>query len=322
VPDGTKNVRAFADVISLQTQTEIDLSKSKLTMLAARVLTANSSMSLEFVPADNQECAVVIYASTLDHPLSYSVKGTSYKGVLDWKPKPGDDKTYVGVQILFSSGSNKPEIEYLEKYNNAIPQQQLLQSMKTQIRVASVLFWTKPAIATSLASYLASATSKLENQGVMNLQAVTLGQQLAAQAVVGPNMSYAPVLSTDEYEKVVSSLVTTAKAFEEQYNRFQDKDEDMEKRRQAWDAMTEHAKDVERMRQSFTEAALDKCTQADSVARSLKIQFEADEKALDDAEKALQDGLKKWKKQQEFRAAYKIIGAVLGMSIYSKVDNG
>ncbi|GFF40818.1 hypothetical protein IFM46972_06340 [Aspergillus udagawae] len=315
VPDGIKYVRAFADVIALKAQTEIDLSKSKLTMLAARVLTADSSMNLEFIPADSQDCAVTIYASILDHPLSYSVKGTSYQGVLKWTPKPDDNKTYAGVKILFHSGSKEPKIEYLHKYNDALPQDQLLQSMKTQIRIASVLFWTKPAIAISLASYLASATSKLENQGVMNLQAVTLGQQLAAQAVVGPNMSYAPVLSTDVYKEVVSSLVATAKAFEEQYNRFQDKKEQMDKRLQAWDTMTGHAKDVEQMRQSFTKAALDKYTQATDVASCLKIQFEADEQALADANKALQDGLKKWKKQQQFRAAYKIIGAVLGFAV-------
>jgi len=278
-------------------------------------------MNLEFIPADGQECAVVIYASTLDYPLSYSVKGTSYKGILEWKPKTDDDKTYAGVRILFHPGSKEPRIEYLEKYNDAIPQEQLLQSMKTQIRVASVLFWTKPAIATSLASYLASATSKLENQGVMNLQAVTLGQQLAAQAVVGPNVSYAPVLSTERYKEVVSSLVTTAKAFEEQYNRFQDKEEQMEKRLQAWDTMTGHTKDVEQMRKDFTQAALDKYTQAASVASCLTIQFEADKQALADANTALQDGLEKWKKKQQFIAAYKIISAVLGMSSYPKVDN-
>lgn len=321
VPDGIKIFRAFADVIALGMQTEIDLSKSKLTMLAARVLTADSDVNLEFIPVESQECAMSIYAAILDRPLSYSVKGTNYKGVLDWKPKLGDTKTYVGVRIIFHSGSKEPKIEYLEKYVDALPQAQLLQSMKTQIRVASVLFWTKPAIATSLARYLASATAKLENQGMLNLQAVTLGQQLAAQAIVGPNMSYAPVLRAGEYEKVVSSLISTAKLFEHEYERFQDKDEQMEKRLQAWDTMTGHVKDVEQMRKSFTKAAYDKYRQAADVASKLTAQFEADEQTLKDANDVFQKGLKKWTEQQKFKAAYKIISAILGMFSLSRSRN-
>ncbi|KAF4237723.1 hypothetical protein CNMCM8980_002382 [Aspergillus fumigatiaffinis] len=313
--DGLDKVQAFAEILAFLPRTPIDLSRSVITRLCARVLTAGSDVTLEFIPAKRQDCTFCIYADTQDCKISYVVKGTDHGGSLNWTPKPGDKEKLVGVEITFATGNNKPHIEYLKDYGDAIPHSQLYKSLETQLRVASVLFWTAPAIAISQTSYIATVTSLSDGLGMMNLQAVTLGQQLTAQTVTGPNTSYAPILKMKNYEKAVQSLIDTADAFEIQYHRFKDQKREVEERLAAWDVMADHVKDVERQRKISTATAAAKHEQAGEVVSTLREQFKEDNLVIQHAQSALRLGIEEWKDKMEFKAAYEIIGAVLGFVV-------
>lgn len=186
---GAREAYVFADVISFQPRTVIDLATSPMILLSARVLTASSDLQLEFANVGVHMSLIIIYGATKDHNItySYSEQEITHTGVLDWSPQPKDNKVCVGVMISFaksSAGPTKPEIKYLENYSDIADVGQLMGSLNTQLRIASALFWTRPSISMTLASYIAMATSKIKYDQAFcytNLQAVSLGRQLAAQ---------------------------------------------------------------------------------------------------------------------------------------------
>jgi hypothetical protein len=311
VPKDIDTVRAFADVIALDAKVPINLSKLTSTLLCTRVLTSEANVELEFIPGTkHDESPLIIYAEVQDHPITYSVSGTDYRGTIEVIKKG-----YVGVMIWFPDGSDQPRLEYLSDYGDAIPSEQLVKSMETQLRIASALFWASPAISISQAKYLAGATNRLPGLSAMNLQAVTLGQQLVAQALTSPNMNYAPVLSMGDYRRTVDSMIKAAEGYETQHHRFEDRRLARKERLEAWGYMTKHVQNVTEMRSTLIQAASGKYDEARTVVKSLTEEVKADGNTLERAESNLRVGIKNWKFGTKWDAAFKIVGAVMGESM-------
>jgi len=310
VSKSADTVRAFADVIALGEKVPIDLGKVTSTMLCTRVLTSEGSVELDFnLGTAHDESVFIIHAEVVDHPITYSVTGTDFRGTIEVIKKG-----YAGVMIYFSKGSDQPKFEYLDDYDNTIETEQLVMNMKTQLRIASALFFAWPEISISQARYLAGTTTKLPGLSAMNLQAVSLGQQLAAQALTGPNMNYAPVLSIGDYRRTVESMITAAEGYETQYHRFQDRGLAKKERLEAWGFMTKHVENVTEMRDTLIKAASGKYEGAKIVVESLTKQVRDDQNTLERAKSNLELGIKNWKFGTKWDAAFKIVGAVMGES--------
>ncbi|KAF3482829.1 uncharacterized protein GIQ15_02153 [Arthroderma uncinatum] len=305
-------VRVVADVICFQGEVLVDLSKSKISLLHARVVTATSKINLRFKPDTEHACIFVIYASALDKPISFSVEGEDGTEDLQLGPQ---FSPHVGVEISFKKGSAKPEVHYVEDYTGIEPSDQFQSNLETQLRIASVLFWKYSTIALSQAAYVAQATSQTKSQAFLNLQAASIGQQLAAKEVTGPDMSYAPVLSFDLYYKTTEALINAADGFEQQYQLVQNKAEEIEDRLKAWDLAAKHAENVADMRRTFVQAALEKYNQSAKIVDTLKGQFEDDKFTLRNARSAFVLGIEEWKDAMKFKAAFALITAVIDFAV-------
>lgn len=120
----------------------------------------------------------------------------------------------------------------------------------TQLRIASILFWINPALALALTSHVARATASSQTGALINLQSHALGQQITASALTGPNMDYAPVLLTlNTYMSVLDGAISTASAFETQYNRFTDRASAIADQKIACKAMLDLANDAVALQQ-------------------------------------------------------------------------
>lgn len=267
----------------------------------ARVLTADAPVNIVF--PSSASGAISIYAAVLDQPVTVSTADQSV--TIDLGPESAN----AGVALSFSKG--KLECEYWKK-GRVIKSSSLKSSLETQLRIALVQFWINSSIAISLCSWIAKMTANEEFYGLLNTQAVALGQQLAGQAISGPNMSYAPVLVHGRYKESMQQALAAATAFEHQFERFQDKKESLEKQIQAWDNMISQIKNVKSLRANLKKMASDKYDSASETVKACEKEFEADNAELKSLQKQFDDGIKKWKHKQEEEAAFEILGIIAG----------
>lgn len=272
--------------------------------IIARVITADGPVHLDINPPSGSSCAISLYASIVDQPISISAGGSN-PTTLQLGPETGN----VGVVAAFTSDAVLTEYQKSYFLDNHAEFQAVLQ---TQLRIALALFWRNPAVAISLCAHVATVTVSPQQQPLINAQAVALGQQLAAQVMTGPNTSYAPVLKISEYLDTMGAAVEAVSAFEEQYNRFQDKEQSLQDQMLAWDTMLQKAIDEKTMRQNIRDTAKAKYESAQKTATNCSLQMTVDNGEVAKARVAFELGLQEWQYEQTLKAVFAILSAVLG----------
>lgn len=274
--------------------------------IIARVLTADAPIHLKLAPGD-PGYQLYIYASILDQPISVSV-GDQAPLLLELGPGTGN----VGVKL--SVHPNKLNHEYQKAYIRAVDED-FQASLDTQLRIALALFWSQTSIAISICSYVASVTANPALYPQINAQAVALGQQLAAQAMTGPDMGYAPVLKVDQYLPTVRDALDAVSAFEDQYNRFQDNESNMDNLLAAWDTLLKQAETQLARNKNLSNLAWEKYQDACTVVARCQERLNADNVQVSDAESTFRDGLVAWYAKTFLVAAFETLSAIISKTL-------
>lgn len=301
----------YTDVLAFTEGGEVILSPDEDTTMEinARVLTADQPVHLNMTKAGARSSALMIYAAVVDQPISVSVEGTQ-RTTLDLGPDSG----HVGADIDFADGQLKVSYTARHEYDATEIYQAFL---ATELRVALALFWSRPAIAISICSYVAQSTYNIQAHSLSNAQAVSLGQQLAAHAMAGPRAKYAPTLPFQRYHDTMKDQLEAAKVFEDQYQRFQDKDSEVADKIAAWTTMLQNAQDQRATRLSVQSQTLAKYQDARSTADACAKQLSDDDDELQDAKDVFDQGLVDWEKGQILKAAFAILSAIFGEPSFS-----
>src|SRR5690606_19850777 len=146
----------------------------------------------------------------------------------------GSGTANIGVRVRLSDG--KLSVTYIQKYEpveTTVPE--VLKMAKTQLRMATIFCWTNPSLAQDLASHVARVTFNSAAAVTQNMQAVALSRQMRAEAIAGPNMSFAPVLSLASYQNTLSGAIAVCRAFENGFDRFSDRKAAIQDQIAAWD---------------------------------------------------------------------------------------
>ncbi|KAG5982019.1 hypothetical protein E4U55_002409 [Claviceps digitariae] len=295
----------FADVLAFSTEeSNISPHRSGTIQITARVITARAPVKV--VIPETAFGAISIYAAILDQPVTVTSGNDSVRLNL------GPESEYVGVSISFHNGTL--EYEYEKKYPES-KSDELKASLNTQLRIALVQFWKNISIAISQCSYVAKMTTNQSYFNLLNTQAIALGQQLAGQAMAGPNMSYAPVLVLDRYKESTQAALNAATAFRIQFERFQDKKESLENQVKSWDAMLAQAKNESNMRVNLRNLALDKYNSVRETVKGCETQFEDNDFALKLLRVRFETGLQTWQDAQQLRAAFEILIAAASFAV-------
>ncbi|GAB1210833.1 hypothetical protein APSETT445_009631 [Aspergillus pseudonomiae] len=293
---------AYTDVFAF-TQPEVTISPEAYgsMQIIARVLTADTPTHLKVIP--DTICWIYIYASILDQPLSVSV-GDQEPLLLELGPSTGN----VGVKMIVFP--DHIDLEYQDVYIRAVDED-LQSSLETQLLIALVLLWRNPSIATSICSYVASVTSDLALNfyAQINTQAVALGQQLVAQAMMGQDIS--PALKIDQYMSTVRDALDAVTTFEEQYQRFQDNKCNVDGLKLAWEALLQHAQTQLNKDITLRKVAWDKYQDACTVVARCQEQLNADNRQLGDAEAIFQSGLTTWHMKTGLITVFETLSAII-----------
>lgn len=272
----------------------------------ARVLTADQPVHLNMSKTGAKRCSILIFAAVVDQPFSVSVEG-SQRTILDL----GANSGHFGVEVDFQDGQLSVTYQEQHSYDASNPYRAFLD---TELRIALALFWQRPGIAISICSYVAQSTFEIDAHSLSNAQAVSLGQQLAARAMAGPNANYAPTLPFKTYQQTMLSQLAAAKTFEKEYQRFQDEENAVADKKAAWATMLQHAQDQRSTLVNVQAQALSKYEDACVTAQKCSKKLDDDDEELRHAQDAFEDGLVAWKDAQLRKAVLGILTAIFRKS--------
>ena len=300
-------VTVCADVLAFtHKKVALNIQDSGNCSFFARVITASAPVHIQFVPATHDECSVFIYASALDQPVTYSYTSGASENL-----NLGRETGNVGAEFTLQHG-RVTKVDYKKSYSELeFYPRDFRANLRSQLRIASILFWRRPSIATSLASYVMTATADTIMDAEMNAPALALVQQLAGQALAGLDTSFAPPLQLDSYIDTLNTAITTAEGFQQQYDRFVDRELTLKDKLAAWEAMLNHAKGAWDMNTTLRDTALGRYQDACDIVDQSMEQFAADQDILQDVQERFKTGIQEWKERLERQAIIEILTAVV-----------
>lgn len=279
----------YSDVLAFtKDETTIVLPNEGMVTIMVRVLSASAPTHLKLLT--DAGCIVRVYATIIDQPLKVSVNDSEAIML-----ELGTGTENVGVVLTV-----RPE-GLTTTYKKSYPTDQnddFQALLSAQLRIALALFWRNTSVAISLCAYVAVATANPPLYIELNTQAAALGQQLAAQAITGPNMNYAPVLVIDDYKSTMQDMLAALSGFETQYNRFQDKEESLDVQKEAWTAMMDNATNNKAIRINRRNSARSKHTDAKEAVSRCSQLFESDIEKLKEAKERFREGMEAWERKQ------------------------
>lgn len=313
LPHSMSRVNTYADVLALDQTTIIAPNDNGTILIVSRVLTSNGPVTLTVPRGLTTTCVVSIYTSVINQPITVATGDNTRRIALD---QIGTGKVNAGVIVVFSP--NGLQVEY-QRYYPSTTSKELQASLNTQLQVGLVQFWRNSSIAISLCSHVARISTRQQAYALINTQARALGQQLAGQAMAGKNMSYAPVLVLSRYKETTQAALNAATAFEQQFERFQDKAQSLDVHMQAWNVMLSQAINEYNMRINMRNLALEKYESSVRTATSCFQQFDNDVFALESLRIAFQLGLSNWAFEQKLRAVFEILQATVSKLLYNSM---
>ncbi|KAI3086104.1 hypothetical protein CBS147353_1291 [Aspergillus niger] len=312
----------YTDVLAFDSaETTLSSTTDSMLVLAARVLTADGPVTLKVNPAQYTGCVLRIYVSILDQPVTVQSPDASQSIRLELGP----GTNHVGAAVTVQTDSIS--VAYYQQYFD-LPDEVFEASLATQLRIAQALFWQKPSIAMSLCAYVATATARPALYPALNTQAVSLGQQLAAQAMTGPDTSYAPALTISQYRQTVEDAINALEAFQTQYERFHDEKASVDDYKAAWTTMLQQAINQQALREQARDLASDKYSDACVTRDSCYNLVTSGRQELESARKKFEDALVAWEEKQAFLGVYGLLSGILtfgeklyGISAASALDD-
>lgn len=288
---------------------------------SSRVITADNDVFLYLEPTTTEDTVLTISASSLDKKVYFftQVPSPPMQTIL---PVPGQTippqwkllelgTANVSATITYTATGVSVNYEQI-----ALPLEmaspELTRTLQTQLRIADVLFWRNPALATKLATHITAATVNSPAGAVLNMQAASLGQQLIATALT--ETVFAPVLQLSNYKRSIDEAISVASAFEASYNRLSDRQAGVQDQLAAWQTMLDKADDAAKLQNSLVQEALTKVTSAYAAVQDATRAYKTHLDDLAAKEAIFKVGLQVWKEHQIMKAVFDIAMAVTSKS--------
>ncbi|OBZ76539.1 hypothetical protein A0H81_03146 [Grifola frondosa] len=303
----------YADVLvwPSTSRTSVILPDGGAISLFARQFTSDTPVTLEISARSQDEAKLIVYASFLDQPISFTTPTATTITPLDL----GADSLHVGAVITVANGS--ASVEYLTHYDvqDLDGDSQLSKLLTTQLRIASILFWLSPSLAANITTHVISATSESSACALLNMQANALAHQLSVSAIGGPSLSYAPVLTLDTYQTSLDGAIDAVAAFQTQYDRFSDRKTSLVDQKQAWGTMAAHAEDAVRMQTQMVEDAKAKWVSAGDILNAAEVGLREHQITIKEKQMYFKLGVEAWKQKKMLLAVVDILLAAVTFAI-------
>lgn len=294
----------YSDVLALDTSQTTTMPKGGVVEAYTRNITATGPVTLNVQFSGADESELIIYASSLDQPVSLKTNSGGPTTI-----DLGVNGKGIAVQIDWKDGNAR--VSYIPKYALLESSSSELQKLvQTQLRIATILFWTKSGIASDIATHVGRVAANSSTGAIFALQANALSQQIAASQIGGPNISYAPVLTLQTSHDTLMGWIDVASTFEDQYIRFTDQKSSLQIQEDAWDTMLKHAEDILSQQKSQVMEAEGKWHSANQTMNTAANSLNLHQIDLKDAQMRFKVGIENWKEHTAVEAAVSILFAI------------
>lgn len=113
--------------------------------------------------------------------------------------------------------------------------------IRTQLRIATLLYWTAPHIASSICYFITLATAQQSGASHIYMLATSIQQQILADSTTSNGVSYVPVLSSDHYRSSLIRAIDIANEYELGYKSLIKQNADLQNLEASLDIMLSQA---------------------------------------------------------------------------------
>lgn len=301
-------VSIYADVVHIPANYRTVLNGTALIIAARRVeVVETAKVSLDY--RNSQTAKLIVYTNELVGSIqAVVITSTNPQGSI-YRVEPVESK---GVMIAYRNGT--PTRQSLDTLQGGVILEigsEFYLSLASIFQFATVLFDKEPIIAHSMFKWISSSTAGVKNLEEMFLKSSSLQVMLESSS---GNTTFVPYLSQTLYTNLAKAFVEVAKAYERQYERFSDKNEAIEARKEAAMLMLDHYRDTSEFADKLIVQAQSNFDNAVKALRTAESRLKSQEYNVDLAKVTFQYGLKEWQYDQKLQAVFQGIGAVLSFA--------
>ncbi|MGZ4135112.1 MAG: hypothetical protein ACXVPC_08120, partial [Tumebacillaceae bacterium] len=296
----------YADVVRFPENFSWVLKKCSVSIFARRVEVGDTArVTLDY--RESKSANLTFYTQEFTAPLL--VKATTMaNGNRETVEFTVDRPLAIGTEV--TCRNEQPELLPVETLNAPYTDNgsYLHRSLNTSFLYATVLLHSMPEIAASMFAWIRACAAQAPAFTDLFMQSSTLYLMLKTAQ---NNASFVPTLSTSVYTQSVAAYVATVQEYERQYERFSDKNSDLKTRQEAAKLMLDHAGDKTRWQAQLVKQCQTNIEAAEKAIEESMRRLEKQQRVVEIAAIKFKYDLERWKEQQEMKAAFAIIGALI-----------
>ncbi len=299
----------YADVVRIPSGCVWALKSNALVLVARRIevedstqifLDCRSTQTATFLVyakewAGSLQTLVVSSENPQDHPAVFTISSIES----------------IGVQIGYQNG--KPFQANLNKLQEPMLQQDsvLQVSLTSNFQCALFLSDSQPELAYPMLDWIRSCSAQSPNYIHLFLQSTSMLVMLTSD---NSGVDYVPTLSRTVYTDMAQAFVQVAQDYETQYQRFVDKNQDIDARVQAAKLMLAHYTDKTGYDNELAQQCQNNLANAQKAVDEASANLRWQQVLVQKAQIAFKDGIANWEYDKKLEAAVTIIGGIVEFS--------
>ncbi|XXF77888.1 hypothetical protein P2318_33280 [Myxococcaceae bacterium GXIMD 01537] len=184
-------------------------------------------------------------------------------------------------------------------------------SLGSVYEMATALFTSKPDVAGSMLQWVKKASAGSPSAASLQLQSSALLLALQSQSTGGP--TFVPSLSRAVYVDQSRAFIEAADAYDQQYQRFSDKNENIAARKAAAQVMQGNYRDAAAYADALIAQADDNHSRARASLEAVKASLASQQNQVETAGILFRNGLKNWEEDAKTQAALTLTFTSIGM---------
>ncbi|EOO23734.1 hypothetical protein IIU_06938 [Bacillus cereus VD133] len=293
-----KMISIYADVVHIPADFKCTFTDMEL-VIRARRIEVESKGTAEFqldYRSEHKSAKIVLYAMG----ISGTLHGTA---IYDQGEQSSEiEITNKGIRLF--NQDNKLVVQPIKTVVFTDDLQVLCTSI---FQVACLFFESYPNIAANQFKWLQKYAYAKKELILLCVQSTALFSILTADR--GTN-TFVPVLDKKLYKEQISSFLDAAKLFEEQYQRYKDRDLAIEDRKKAATLMFQHEQDTVLCKEILIKQTQNNLSSAKQSVESSLNQFKKQQLVIKLAEIDFKLGLEEYKYEQELKMAFEVVSAI------------
>jgi hypothetical protein len=298
-------VSVYADVVHISGT--IILTNPAGLLISARRIEVDPGAQIILDYRSGQVSKLVVYTHEIAGKLQVSTVTPSATNVLDLS-----ELQTVGIMVSYKGTA--PATTPLHTFDDSGLElgSPMRMSLAALFQFATAVFFSHPDIAQSILGWIVAMTNGSKAAQDLYLQSSAC---LAQLNVSRGSVTFVPYLDKDIYADIAVSFMPAAQAYEEQYERFSDKQHSVEDRKAAANLMLQHYRDLTSFNGQLLQHSKDSLVASQGALDHAEATFRMQQYNVQQAGIGFKYQSKIWVREQTIQAAFDICAALITFAV-------